>query len=75
MKEFQSIFKKKTSNDWLTALETFEKHPKKYSLVLTDYTNVKHEELLMPFDYKNAPKSSLRKYELKVLKNFSNVAV
>ena len=59
----------------MTSLETFEKHPKKYSLVLTDYTNVKHDELLLPFDYKNSPKSSLSKYEKKILKLFSDVAV
>ena len=52
-KEFSTIFKQKTGNEWETARDEFEDKPKKYSLVEVLYTNVKHEDYLAPIDYDN----------------------
>jgi predicted DNA-binding WGR domain protein len=41
-KEFATIFKLKSSNEWDTALTNFVKQPKKYNLVHVHYSNIKH---------------------------------
>lgn len=54
-KEFHTIFKQKSSNEWEHALTAFEKHKKKYVLVHVNHSNVKHSDYLAPFDYENCP--------------------
>lgn len=56
-KEFSTIFKQKSGNEWETAREEFESKPKKYNLVEVHYTNVKHTDYLAPIDYDNCAKS------------------
>jgi predicted DNA-binding WGR domain protein len=41
-KEFATIFKQKSSNEWETALTNFVKQAKKYNLVHVHYSNIKH---------------------------------
>lgn len=60
-KEFCTIFKQKSNNDWETAHTNFEKHKKKYVLVHVNYQNVKHNDYLAPFDYENCPATQMEK--------------
>lgn len=55
--EFETIFKQKSANEWATALDSFEKKDKKYSLVKVHYTTVKHQDYLAPFDFENCVKT------------------
>ena len=57
-KEFCTIFKQKTGNEWETAREEFEAKPKKYNLVQVHYSNVKHQDYLAPIDYENCAKAA-----------------
>lgn len=59
-KEFCSIFKSKTGNDF-TDLENFTKVKKKYNLSKVNYVTSKHHDFLAPFDYEKCPKSQLEK--------------
>ena len=56
-KEFSTIFKQKSGNEWETAEENFVSQKKKYTLVKVHYTNVKHQDYLAPFDFENCAKT------------------
>ena len=64
-KEFQSIFKQKSGNEWANILN-FEKHKKKYVLVQVDYKNVKHQDYLAPFDFESCAQTHMEK-KLRIL--------
>ena len=49
-KEFCTIFKQKTSNDF-NDLDSFVKAKKKYSLARVNYLTSKHQDYLAPFDW------------------------
>ena len=70
-KEFCTIFKQKTSNNF-EELEAFEKAPKKYSISKVNYTQVQHRDYLAPFDYSKAPVSSMEKHSLDLLEEITN---
>ena len=54
-KEFKTIFKQKSGNDWDTV---FVPQRKKYELTQVNYSNVKHQDYLAPFDFDNCAKNS-----------------
>ena len=57
-KEFKTIFKQKSGNDWDVAENEFIPQKKKYELTKVNYSNVKHQDYLAPFDFENCSKSS-----------------
>lgn len=73
-KEFCSIFKSKTGNDF-NDLENFEKVKKKYNLTKVNYITTKHQDYLSPFDIKKCPKSNLEKNVRNLLEEIGNVTM
>jgi len=57
-KEFSTIFKQKSGNEWETAETEFVKAKKKYQPVKVHYSNIKHTDYLAPFDFDNCAKKS-----------------
>jgi predicted DNA-binding WGR domain protein len=57
MKDFCTIFKSKTGNDF-NDLKNFTRVKKKYDIAKVNYTTVSHQDYLAPFDYDKAPKST-----------------
>lgn len=57
-KEFCTIFKQKTSNNF-EELESFARAPKKYLISKMSYSQVQHRDYLAPFDYHKAPASGM----------------
>jgi predicted DNA-binding WGR domain protein len=74
-KEFHTIFKQKSSNEWETALTNFEKHKKKYVLVKVNYKNIKHDDYLAPFDYENCAPTQMEKRLRQLFEEISNVTM
>ena len=75
-KEFETIFKQKSANEWATALTDFEKQKKKYSLVKVHYSNIKHKDYLAPFDYENCVKTSLSSQRVfDLIEEISNLTI
>jgi predicted DNA-binding WGR domain protein len=74
-KEFHTIFKQKSSNEWETAHTSFEKHNKKYVLVQINYQNVKHTDYLAPFDYDNCAKTVMEPKLRHLFEEISNVTM
>ena len=57
-KEFCSIFKSKTGNDFLD-LDNFTRVAKKYTISKVNYVTVAHQDYLEPFDFDKFPRSTL----------------
>ena len=74
-KDFETIFKQKTGNEWHNAHNNFEKQSKKYVLVNVSYTNVKHNDYIAPFDYDNCPKTHIEKLLRNLIEEISNVTM
>lgn len=74
-KEFSTIFKQKTSNEWETAHKNFVKQPKKYCLVHVNYAQVKHTDYLAPFDYENCARTTMEKCLRHLIEEISNVTM
>lgn len=74
-KEFATIFKQKSANEWETAHENFIEHPKKYVPVHIDYSNVKHKDYLAPFDYDNCALTKMEKPLRLLIEEISNVTM
>jgi len=74
-KEFHTIFKQKSANDWETAETAFEKHQKKYVLVHVSYSNIKHQDYLAPFDYDNCAPTQMEKHLRLLIEEISNVTM
>lgn len=74
-KEFSTIFKQKTSNEWATAHRNFAKQPKKYCLVHVNYAQVKHADYLAPFDYENCAKTTMIDCLRYLIEEISNVTM
>ena len=76
-KEFSTIFKLKSGNEWETARDEFEAKPKKYNLVQVHYSNVKHTDYLAPIDYENCMKATepLDKHTGNLVEVISNVTM
>lgn len=68
-KEFNSIFKSKSGNEFL---QPFVAQKKKYEIARVKYDTVKHKEYLAPFDYKKAPQSALEKNKRNLLEEITN---
>lgn len=73
-KEFCSIFKSKTGNDF-NNLDQFEKVKKKYNLARINYLTSKHQDYLAPFDFKKCPKSKIEKNCRNLLEEVGNVTM
>lgn len=74
-KEFETIFKQKSGNEWETAESEFLKQPKKYSLVKVHYSDIKHQDYLAPFDYDNCAKTQMEKQKRLLLEEIANVTM
>ena len=74
-KEFQTIFKQKSANEWATAHENFVKSPKKYALVKVHYSNVKHQDFMAPFDHENCPATQLDSSIRNMIEEISNLTM
>lgn len=73
-KEFCSIFKSKSGNDF-TDLDNFKAVEKKYVITKVNYATVKHEDYLAPFDYDKCCKSRLDKNVRQLIEEVSNVTM
>lgn len=71
-KEFEKIFKQKTSNEWSTAETAFEKQPKKYNLIKVCYSYVSYRDCLGPFDYEKCAEARLDKKKRKMIEEITN---
>ena len=71
-KEFCSIFKSKTSNDFLGE---FSRVKKKYDLARVNYVTVDHKEYLAPFDYEKCPQSSLKSHIRDLFEEVANITM
>jgi len=56
-KDFETIFRKKSGNEWATAETVFIRQRKLYSLVKISYSNVQYQDYLAPFDKENCVKT------------------
>lgn len=74
-KEFETIFKQKSGNEWSTAETSFDKQPKKYNLVKVHYSDVKHQDYLAPFDYDNCAKTQMDKFKRLLIEEIANVTM
>ena len=76
-KEFRSIFKSKSGNEWESAVSgMFVAQKKKYELTKVSYSNIKHQDYLAPFDYENCVKpSNLPKTLEDMIEEISNVTM
>ena len=76
-KEFSTIYKQKSGNEWEQPDANFVSQPKKYTLVQVKYTNVKHTDYLAPLDYENCAKAeaSLPKETENLVEVISNVTM
>jgi len=74
-KEFNTIFKSKSNNEWAVAHTAFEKHKKKYVLVNVNYKNVEHNDYLAPFDYQNCAPTQMEKLLRNLYEEISNVTM
>ena len=73
-KEFRTIYKQKSGNEWRASV--FEPAKKKYEPVLVSYTKVKHQDYLAPFDFANcANPSGLEKLVENLIEEISNVTM
>jgi predicted DNA-binding WGR domain protein len=73
-KDFCSIFKSKTGNDF-NDLDNFTRVKKKYDIAKVNYTTVSHQDYLAPFDYDKAPKSKNQKEIRDLFEEISNVTM
>lgn len=73
-KEFCSIFKSKTGNDFLD-LENFARVAKKYAISKVNYVTVAHQDYLAPFDFENCPRSKLGKHQRQLLEEVANITM
>jgi len=73
-KEFCSIFKQKTGNDF-NDLASFERAKKKYDLARVTYVAAAHQDYLAPFNFDNCPRSSLEKDTRQLIEEMGNVAM
>lgn len=74
IKEYDTIFKQKSGNEWADRA-SFEKKPKKYSLTRINYELVDHKNYLIPFEslpQENIPDSQLNKSVKKFIKVITN---
>lgn len=62
-KDFETIFRKKSGNEWATAETVFIRQRKLYSLVKISYSNVQYRDYLAPFDKENCVKTQLPELE------------
>ena len=73
-KEFRSIFKSKSGNEW--DAPSFVPQRKKYELTQVNYSNVKHQDYLAPFDFENCAKSAgLPSSVESIIEEISNVTM
>lgn len=73
-KEFRTIFKQKSANEW--DAPEFVPQKKKYAMTNVSYSNVKHQDYLAPFDYENcAKKSGLSVRVEDLIEEISNVTM
>lgn len=73
-KEFNSIFKQKTGNDFAD-LSKFSRVAKKYDLTKVRYVSAQHRDYLAPFDFEKCPQSSLEKNTRNLLEEVGNVTM
>ena len=73
-KEFCTIFKQKTGNNFLE-LHTFERAPKKYDLSKVNYCSVQHRDYLAPFDFDKCPKSGIERNARDLIEEIADFAM
>jgi len=73
-KDFCTIFKSKTGNDF-TDLDNFQRVKKKYDIARVNYVTVSHKDYLAPFDFKIAPKSKLERNVQNLIEEIGNVTM
>jgi predicted DNA-binding WGR domain protein len=73
-KEFCTIFKQKTGNDF-EDLSKFARVPKKYFITKVNYVPFAHQDYLAPFDFEKCPKSSLEKNKRQLLEEVANITM
>ena len=73
-KEFRTIYKQKSGNEW--GAPVFVPAKKRYEPVQVNYTKVKHQDYLAPFDFTNCVNpSGLDKWVDSLIEEISNVTM
>ena len=74
IKQYETIFFNKTKNEWKDR-ESFKKHWWKYQLTHVNYSNVSHEDYLVPFDLSNSKPSRLHPSVQEIMREITQVAM
>ena len=72
--QFEDIFLKKTKNEWKDR-ENFKKHWWKYQLTNVNYSNVSHQDYLVPFDFTASKESILQPSVQEILREITQIAM
>lgn len=72
--QFEDIFLKKTKNEWKNR-HNFKKHWWKYQLTNVNYSNVSHQDYLVPFDFSASKASNLQPSVQEILREITQVAM
>ena len=73
-KEFKTIFKQKTANDY-DNLDNFSRVKKKYNIARVNYITVDYKDYLAPFDFEKCPKSRLPRPIYDLYEEVANVTM
>lgn len=73
-KEFCTIFKQKTGNDF-NDRENFSRVKGKYCLAKVNYVTVEHKDYLAPFNYDKCPPSKIEKNVRELIEEIANITM
>ena len=74
IEQFEKIFSNKTKNEW-TQRENFKKQWWKYQLTNVNYSNISHEDYLVPFDLANSKASQLQPQVQEIMREITQVSM
>ena len=74
LKQFEGVFLSKTKNEWKNR-QNFKKQWWKYQLTNVNYSNISHEDYLVPFDLSNSKPSTLHPNVQEIMREITQVAM